>query len=296
MEAVPETAKKDHSVHTRRFVLAAIMAVACGRPAAAQQRPLITEDPEPIGAGRVLVEGGLDYARDQIYRVSGLEGNLWRAPTVGVSVGISSIAELQIDGAFYNRLTITHRDPAAPLASALTVTGDTTHDVEDAVIGTKIRLASESAGRPAVGIRFATKLPNASNESGLGTDTTDFLLSLLGAKTVQSVRVVGNVGFAILADPTEGDRQNDVLTYGLSFARAVTQRSEFVGELNGRKSTRSGGPFPGTESRGLLKIGTRFTHGSLRLDGGVFVGMTSNDPTMGLTAGFTYVFNAFKLP
>ena len=283
-------------MHTRRFIIAAIMAAACARPAVAQQRPLVTEDPEPIGTGRVLVEGGLDYFQDQTYPVSGLQGDVWRVPTIGVSVGISPIAEIQVDGGFYNRLTIANRNSAAPLASALTVTGNTTHDVEDIVIGTKIRLATETVRRPAFGFRFATKLPNASNESGLGTDTTDFLASMLVAKTVQSVRVVGNFGFAILGDPTRGDRQNDVVTYGLSFARAVTQRTEFVGEVNGRKSTRDGDAFPGTESRGLLKFGTRYTHGSLRLDGGVFVGMTSVDPTFGFTTGFTYVFNAFTLP
>jgi hypothetical protein len=283
-------------VHTRRLILAIVFAAGCARSAAAQQRPLVTEDPEPIGAGRVLVEGGVDYAHDQRYPVSGLRGNLWRVPTVGVSVGISSIAELQLDGGFYNRLTITGRNASAPLAAVVTAVGNSTHDVEDAVIGTKIRLVAEAPGRPAFGIRFATKLPNASNESGLGTDTTDFLMSLLAAKTVESVRVVGNFGFAILADPTQGDRQNDVLTYGLSFARALTQQVEFVGEVNGRKSTRTGGAFPGTESRGLLKFGTRYTRGSVRLDAGLFVGMTSSDPTVGFTAGFTYVVNAFTLP
>ncbi|MSO30872.1 MAG: hypothetical protein EXQ48_08015 [Acidobacteria bacterium] len=279
-----------------RLLIAAAVVVACVRPAVAQQRPLATEDPESIGAGRVLVEAGLDYAHGESYPVSGLQGNVWRVPTIGVSVGISPIAEIQIDGGFYNRLTITNRNSAAPLASALTVAGTTTHDVEDVVIGTKIRLVAEAAGRPAFGIRFATRLPNASNESGLGSDTTDFFMSMLVAKTVQSVRVVGNLGFAILADPTRGDRQNDVVTYGLSIARAVTERVEFVGEVNGRQSTGSSDPFPGTESRGLLRFGTRYTRGSLRLDGGVFVGMTSVDPTIGLTTGFTYVFNAFTLP
>jgi hypothetical protein len=283
-------------VHRRRLVFAAVLAVACVHPALAQQRPLLTEDPESIGAGRVLVEGGLDYTHNQTYPVSGLEGNLWRVPTIGVSVGISSIAEIQLDGGFYNRLAIASRNPAAPLASAVTVAGNSTHDVEDVVVGTKIRLASEAPGRPAVGVRFATKLPNASNERGLGTDTTDFLASLLVAKTIQSIRVVGNFGVGILADPTRGDRQNDVLTYGLSFARAVTPRAEFVGDLNGRASTRSGDAFPGTESRGLLRFGTRYTLGSLRLDGGIFVGLTSIDPTVGFTTGFTYVFNAFTLP
>jgi hypothetical protein len=275
------------------LALAALLAV--GRPAWAQQRPLVTEDPEPVGAGRVLVEGGLDYSHDQHYPASGLQGNLLRLPLIGLSIGISSIAEIQIDGGFYNGLSITGRQDA-PLSDLLTVTGDRTHDVEDIVIGTKIRLAPETATRPSFGFRFATRLPNAQNETGLGLDTTDFLASVLAAKTVQSVRVVGNIGFGILGDPTEGDRQNDVLTYGASFARALTDRAEVVGEVNGRVSTRSGEPFPGTETRGLLNLGARYTRGPIRFDGGVFFGLTSIDPTIGLSAGFTYVFHAFNVP
>lgn len=276
------------------LTLFGVLALPCR--AAAQQRPLTTEDPEPIGAGRLLLEGGVDAAHGQEYPVSGLKGNLWRIPTIGISFGISSIAELQIDGGLYDKLSITERR-AAPLSNLLTIGADTsTHDVEDIVLATKIRLMAESASRPALGVRFATKLPNASNESGLGLDTTDFYMSLLGAKTVQSIRVVGNFGFGILADPTSGNRQNDVLTYGLSFARAMTQQTEIVGELNGRISTRSGDPFPGTESRGLLKVGGRYTHSSVRFDAGVFAGLTSIDPTIGFTVGVTYVFSAFKVP
>src|SRR5689334_990105 len=148
----------------------------------AQQRPLVTEDPESIGGGRVLIEAGLDRSLDQVYPVSGLRGDLWRIPTIGISVGISPIAEIQIDGGLYSRLSITERHPA-PLSSLVTATGSSTHDVEDVVIATKIRLAPETTGRPAFGFRFGTKLPNASNESGMGTDTTDFLAALLVGKT-----------------------------------------------------------------------------------------------------------------
>jgi hypothetical protein len=277
------------------MLAATLLALVCARTASAQQRPLLTEDPESIGAGRVLIEGGVDYSHAMTYPVSGLEGNLWRIPTFGVSVGISSIAEFQIDGGFYNHLSITHRT-SAPLSGAVTATGSSTHDVEDAVIGTKIRLAPERPRRPAYGFRFATRLPNASNESGLGTDTLDFLATVLIGKTVQSVRVVGNAGLGVLADPTQGDRQNDVLLYGLSLARAVTDRAEFVGEVNGRWSTRSGAPFPGTESRSVLNFGARYTRNALRVDGAVIVGLTSLDPTIGFKGGFTYVFEAFTVP
>src|ERR1051325_4819817 len=105
------------------------------RVAHAQQRPLVTEDPEPIGAGRVLVEGGIDVTHDEHYPVSGLEGNLVRVPTIGISIGLSSIAELQLDGGFYQRLNITKRIPA-PLSSELTVVGDSTHDVMDTIVAT----------------------------------------------------------------------------------------------------------------------------------------------------------------
>jgi hypothetical protein len=273
-----------------------VCSLAFASPAAAQQRPLVTEDPEPIGAGRILIEGGLDLDRDIRYPVSGLEGNLLRLPMIGLSFGLSSIAEFQIDGGLHDRLSITRRNPAAPLASLLTVTGNTTSDVSDVIVGTKIKVLSETTNRPAFGLRFATKLPNASNESGLGLDTMDFSIAVLAAKTVESIRVVANAGAAILSDPTNGSRQNDVVIYGLSFARALTEQAEVVGEANGRLSVRSGDPFPGTESRGLLKVGGRFTQGPVRFDAGLFFGLTSPDPTIGITAGFTYVFNAFTVP
>jgi hypothetical protein len=107
---------------------------------------------------------------------------------------------------------------------------------------------------------------------------------------------VTNLGFAILADPTRGDRQNDVLTYGLSFARAVTHAAEVVAEINGRASTRAGEAPVGTESRGMLRFGGRYTVGPVRADAALLFGITSTDSAVGVAAGVTYVFNAFQLP
>jgi len=279
----------------RRTLLASALMLLMPLAVSAQQRPLVTEDPETIGAGRLLIEVGFDYGRGVAYPASGLEGNLLRVPLIGVSIGVSSIAEIQIDGGLFNRLAITEREPA-PLAHMLTVTGDSTSDVEDLAIGMKIRVAAETASRPAFGVRFATKLPNASNESGLGLDTTDFFASLVGAKTVQSIRVVGNIGVGILGDPTRGDRQNDVLTYGFSLARAVTQPAELVAEINGHVDTREGAAPPGTGSRGQVRLGARYTIGGWRADAAILLGITSRDPGVGFGAGFTYVFNAFSIP
>ena len=276
-------------------VLLPFSLIAGAASAAAQSRPLVTEDPETVPVGHVLLEAGLDYLHNVYYPVSGLGGNLWRIGTLGVSFGVSSIAEVQIDGGFRDRLSIKSMNFSAPLAEMLEIEGDTTSDFMDISVGTKVRFLSETAGRPAMAIHFWTRLPTASNEPGLGKDTTDFHFGLAIAKTVQSVRVAGNVGFGILADPTRGDRQNDVLDYGVSVARAIATGVEVVGELNGRINTRSGTPPVGTESLSLARMGARFTRGPVRFDGALIIGVTENDPTWGFTTGITWVFRGFTV-
>jgi hypothetical protein len=279
-----------------KFATVLVLLFSLTGTALAQQRPLVTEDPETVGGGRVLIEAGLDLQRDVFFPVSGLRGNRVVLPTVSVSVGLSSIAELQIDGALYQRLDITERRPA-PLSGLLNFTGDRTTDVDDFIIATKLRLVGESGSRPAIGLRLATKLPNASNEAGLGTDLTDFFASLLFAKTVQSVRIVGNGGLAILGDPTSAiPEQNDLLTFGLSVARAMTDSAELVGEVNGRLNVGTDSPDPGAENRAVMRLGGRYTRGAVRVDAAVLLGMTSRDPSIGLTTGFTWVLNAFQVP
>ena len=276
--------------------------VACGlvvllfaaRPALAQSRPLVTEDPEVLSAGQMAVEAGVDYQHGLFYPASGLTGNLWRVGTFGIDFGVSSIAEIQVSGGIQNYLSVTNRQ-TAPLSYQLTFTGNTTHDFEDAVIGAKIRFLHETAGRPSLAIRFFTRLPNANNESGLGLDTTDFNFNFLMGKTVQSVRFVGNAGFGILGDPVDGNVQNDVFNYGFSAARAVKQGVELVGEINGHLNSRHGAPPPGTESRSTVRLGGRITKGNVRVDAAVLLGVTERDPSWGFSTGLTWVFHAFDV-
>ena len=264
-------------------------------PSFAQQRPLQTEDPETIGSGRILIEAGVDYQRDVTYPVSGLRGNLFMVPTVGVSLGVSSIAEIQMHLGGYQQLTITRQDPTAPFASLLLLDGNKTDDLEDMHVGAKVRLMSETARRPSLATRFSTRLPNAGNESGLGKDMQDFETSVLLAKTIQSVRVVGNVGLLMLGNPTRPAAQDDLLFYNLSVARAVSQAAEVVGEFVGRANFAATTTI-GAEDRGLLRFGARYTYAGVRVDGGILLGLTPRDPEIGFTAGFTWVFNAVTIP
>ena len=264
-------------------------------PSVAQQRPLQTEDPETIGSGRILIEAGIDYNRDVYYPLSGLRGNLLAVPTLGVSLGVSSIAEIQMYLGGYQRLALTELNSVAPLSGFLECCPTTFDDLEDIHIGAKVRLLSETANRPSIGTRFSTRLPNAGNESGLGKDMQDFETSVLVAKTVQSVRVVTNVGLLMLGNPTRPAAQDDLLFYNLSVARAISQAAEVVGEFVGRANF-ARTTTPGAEDRGLLRFGARYTHAGVRLDGGILLGLSPRDPSIGFTAGFTWVFNAVTIP
>lgn len=279
----------------QRTIAIASVVLASAGAAHAQQRPLLTEDPETVGTGRILVEAGLTTSRDRTFSGSGLTGDLLQVPQVGLSIGVGPIAEIQIDGGFYSRLHITSRD-AAPLSDRLDIDGDTTSSVDDIVVGAKIRLVSEAAGRPGFGLRLVTKLPNASNESGLGLNTMDFYATLLVGKTTGSTRFVGNAGLGILSDPIENARQTDVLPYGFSIARAIAEGLEVVGEVNGHVQFSEELPPPGAESHAVFRAGVRYTRGPGRVDAGLLIGATSKDPSIGFTVGYTHVFKAFTAP
>ena len=264
-------------------------------PAFGQQRPIATQDPEPVGSGKMLIDLGMDYAQNAVYPISGLTGDLIRFGKFDLSFGVSPVAEIQLDGGFHNHLSITGRDPLAPLASRVTAGVTSTGDVEDGVIGAKIRLLHELADRPSLAVRFSTRLPNSKHPSGLGQDTTDFAFAFLSGKTVNNWRVVGNVGFSIMQDPVQDGIQNDVLLYGASVAHKISANVEAVADINGWADTRHNTPPIGTESRSALRAGARVTRGALRWDAGILLGLTSRDPSWGISGGFTWTFDAFEI-
>jgi hypothetical protein len=278
----------------RAAVLCALAWLSAPVAGAAQQRPLQTQDPEPIGAGQVLVGVGFDHGTDVLFPASGLKGSLTRIPVIGLTFGISPIAEIELTGGPYQRLGITNRY-FAPLAGEVTATGGSTHSVVDMSIGAKVRLLGETATRPSVAFLFSTSLPNAKHPSGLGLNTTNFFTGFAVAKTLAGVRVAGNIGLGILPSPVDGQSQNDVLTYGLSLTRRVGRRVEVLGELAGRSSTSRGEPPPGTGSRRSVLVGARYLRGAMRLDGGLTIGMTEMDATVGVTAGVSWMFKAWSL-
>ncbi|HEX7088011.1 MAG TPA: hypothetical protein VF198_16750 [Vicinamibacterales bacterium] len=263
------------------FLLAALRPL----PAVAQQRPLITEDPLTIGAGRLLIEAGVESGANVDYPVSGLTGDRLSIP-IGVSFGLGDVAELQIDGG-YNWLDVERRREA-PLSGRVEPR-DRTGDVHDVVVATKVTLIREGERRPAFGLRLATQLPNASNESGLGLDSMTFIGTLLAGKTTGSTRIVGNAGIAIMSDVIEGSIQQDAFVGSVSVARALNNVVEVVGELAMQRVLFADEPPVGAEPRGALRGGLRVTHNGWRADAGIVLGLTRQDPDYGFMAGLTWI-------
>ena len=182
-----------------RRVAIRLVLLRAGAPALAQSRPLVTEDPETVPVGNLLLEAGVDYQQDAIYPASGLRGNLWRIGTFGLSIGVSSIAEIQIDGglAIGSRSSRPTRRAAGDM---LDVTGDS-----DAATSRISRSAPRSGSCPKTARRpvdgGAVRDAAAERQQRERPRARHDRLSTSGspsAKTVQSVRVVGNVGFGIL--------------------------------------------------------------------------------------------------
>ena len=273
----------------RRLVMLSLV-LCLGMPGIgrAQQRPLVTEDPETVGTSRVLLEGGLEIDTNQLYSAYGLKGDTLHTATLGVSLGVSPSTEIQIDGGLRQRLHVDERQ-AAPLAHTLDFTGDRSSTFEDFTVATKIRIASESETHPAFGVRFGARLPMAKHETGLGLETTDLFAALLVGRTVRSVRTVGNVSFLLLGNPEQAQEPVHGLGFGLSVARALTNAFEIVGEVNGRLKPWGEADPAGLEDRGSLRVAGRYTYGLFRLDLGMLVGLTERDPDFGISVGATYV-------
>ena len=126
------------SVASLGFALS-IAVVACG-----QQRPLLTEDVDIIPPGSMRIEAGLDFVQRAKYPVSGLTGDLTRVGVIGINIGLAPNVEVQIEGVAQNFLSINSRGVSA-IPLNLTSNANSTNDVGDFTLWTKIKLRHETA-------------------------------------------------------------------------------------------------------------------------------------------------------
>jgi len=273
-----------------RSVVALIFALSLATAARSQQRPLLTEDVDIIPPGTVRIQAGLDFMQDVKYPASGLTGDLTRVGVIGVNIGLSPNVEFQIEGVAQNFLSINSRRPGAiPLTLAPGV--NSTNDVGDFILWTKIKLHSETEHSPSLGFRVGVQLPNSNQARGLGLNNTNAFGSILiGKKFGPNGRLntFGNVGLAIITAPTLLFTQNDMLTYGAAGIFRINKQFSLAGEVNGRANTRPGDGPLGTESQSEARLGMQIRASGLRFDFAGIKGLGKFSTKSGVTVGVTY--------
>src|SRR5258708_3406591 len=176
-----------------KTILRAALALALGLTfsfrAYAQQRPLITEDVDIIPPGSLRIEAGIDFLQNAKFPVSGLTGDLTRAGVIGINIGLAPNVEVQIEGVGQNYLSINSQGRSA-IPMDLAPGANSTRDVGDFTLWTKIKLRNESAHLPSVGFRFGVQLPNSNQARGIGLNQTNAYGQILfGKKFGQEARV-----------------------------------------------------------------------------------------------------------
>ena len=171
---------------------------------------------------------------------------------------------------------------------------------------TKVRVMREGEVWPGLGLRFGTKLPNASRSTRLGTDDTDFGADVLASKDLGPVAAHVNLGLLLLGNsgptiPTasgsfKAGGQDDTLHYDVALVSAPLGRPQpgsvtlkLVGELVGLGFSH----FHNEQS--ALRLGLQMQRGPGTLYLGTSAGLISGSEDFGASAGFIYTFQPAKL-
>ncbi|MDA2933307.1 hypothetical protein MYX82_03080 [Acidobacteria bacterium AH-259-D05] len=254
----------------------------------AQQRPLVTERAETLEHGHILFDIGAEFLQDTVFPFSGLEGDLIQAGVLGLRIGAADNVEIQILGTVQNILNVDHRFPA-PNTPRLKFSGNSTSDVGDFTLATKVRLRKEGDGWPTIGFRFGLQLPNASNENGLGNDETNVFGSFLLQKQFGKLQFLTDLGVVILGNPVIPGSQDDLFTYGVALIYPLHNSVNLLADASGR----AGPGAVGTEEQSSLRLGAQIKAAGLYWDVASLVGFRDTDPSTGVVLG---VSKEFKLP
>ncbi len=242
----------------------------------------------PKGTMRVTASAGVTERMTVPY--SGLRGDLTEWGRLRVDIGFGSRIQMRVEGVLQQVLRI-DRDRSQPLPPVDTG-GLSARDVGDFSVVTIARVMPETDRRPAVGLRVEAKLPNTNQRNGLGTNTTDVLLSAPLQKHFGQVLVAADLGVGILTEPTDAQRQNDVLLYGLAAAWQPTPRTLFSAEVVGRWAV--AGETLGTSDRAVARFGGSRSFGSFAVGVILTRGLTETAGRFGASIVVSYGFRVFR--
>lgn len=178
---------------------------------ASDLNPLDTERAETLGMGNLRL--------DVMFTVDSLDNDtrLYHLPGVRATYGISDITDLILS---YGGLTMIEGDNI----DSATGSGDLT-------VGLKVSPLAKSWGT--MGFLFATKLPNASDEDGLGTDMQDFYFMGLYTYALNSFKFNLNAGVHIIGDNTMTEKYHYLFAYGVGAEYMINEDYSIVADVYG---------------------------------------------------------------
>lgn len=200
------------------LMLLAVLGNAC---LAEEYHMLDTEEAFSVGKGilQTDIEFGVTKQPDA--------SELYNIPRVRVTYGLSDWADLTFE---YEYLAVEDTDFIV-YDSGTVKTG---HDeVGTGDLRIKLKVVPYEFNFHKMGFQFSTKLPNASQSSGLGTNETDFTWQVLFSSDWGRLKTHLNAGMAVLGDPTRNSDQNDFFIWGVGGEYALTNSLTVMGELEG---------------------------------------------------------------
>jgi hypothetical protein len=283
------------TLSTPRRILFAACAIAalCAIPTRAQDRPLQTADAELIAPGSVRAQIGFDFLQDANFPLSALNGDLTNIGVVNIRMGVGRIVEVQIQGMIQEFLSI--KSQGASFVALNLPNANSTNDIGDFSMWTKIHLLDETDRRPSLAMRFGYGMPNSNQSRGIGPNATNVFGEAILEKHFHKLVVFGDLGLGIYTSPNALFSQNDEILYGAAFRYPINRRITILGEVAGRQSTRTiTTALVGTESHGQGRFGVQIFASGLVWDFAGVAGITKNDPRAGFTFGISRDFQLFN--
>jgi hypothetical protein len=189
---------------------------------------LDTEEAFTVGQGNVRteIEFGVTKQPDA--------SELYNVPRLRLTYGLSEWADLEFE---YEVLAVNNSDFTEFSQ------GRTEVDHDDAGTGdsrVKLKVIPYEFGRHDMGFQFITKLPNADQSEGLGTNEADFTGQILFSSGWGRLKTHVNAGVAALGDPARNGNQNDFLIWGVGGEYALTDSLTLMGEVEGSTAAEHG--------------------------------------------------------
>lgn len=247
-----------------------LLVAALPLAAAAQTRPLQTEEAATAAAGRIALELGAAFQAAQPSFLGGLPRDRWDAPVLNLVY--SPAGNVEIDLEWVGRV-IAVDDPRFGTVS----------DFGDVTLRSKVRLLAEAAGRPALAARFAVTLPETNQAKGLGPNTNRVAAQLLLTRTAGRARLHLNGGIAIHDRVFEPHSQSDLFAYGAALELKLGARTALLGEVAGR----AGQGAPVIDRTREARLGIRVMRRRVAWDAALRRGIGDADGDWGFTAGLT---------